>query len=98
MHDGKVVIDVWWRPIGMAERVKKNTQQGETFTSCAVVCQRFEQVKGRRGAVLHREELADPAGCWRGDASHLAIQDRLKMAALTPQQGGDVPGGKRALN
>lgn len=77
------------------QRVKTNTQQSGAFTSCAVVCQRFEQVKGRRGPVLHREELANPAGCWRADASHLAVQDRLQMAALTPQQGGDVPGEKK---
>lgn len=61
-------------------------------TSCAVVRRGLEEVKGGRGPVLHWEELADPAGRRGLDPSHLAVQGRLEVAALTPQQGGDVPG------
>lgn len=60
-------------------------------TSCAVVRRGFKEVKGGCGPVLHWEELADSAGRWGLDPSHLAVQGRLEVAALTPQQGGDVP-------
>lgn len=57
----------------------------------------FEEIKGRRGPILHWEELADPAGRWGVDSSHLAIQDCLEVAALTPQQGRNVSEEKDEL-
>lgn len=55
-----------------------------------MVSQCFEEVEGRRGPVRHREELAHPAGRRGVDTSHLAVQSRLKVAALAPQQGRNV--------
>lgn len=62
------------------------------LTSRAVVSERFEKVEGRRGPVRHGEELADPARRRGADASHLAVQSRLKMTALPPQQRRNVSG------
>lgn len=73
-----------------ASKYDRGSAAAPGFTSCAVISKCFEDIKGRRGPVLHREELADPAGRWSVDTSHLAIQDRLEVAALTPQQGRNV--------
>lgn len=62
----------------------------QPLTSCAVFSECFKEVKGRCGPVLHWEKLADPAGRWSVDTSHLAIQSCLKMTALPPQQGRNV--------
>ncbi len=60
------------------------------LTSCAVISKCFKEVKGRCGPIEHREELADSAGRWGVDTSHLAIQSSLEMTTLTPQQGRNV--------
>lgn len=67
------------------------------LTSCAVVSKWVKEVKGRCGPILHWEKLADPAGRWSVDTSHLAIQGRLEMATLPPQQGRNVSEEKNKL-
>lgn len=75
----------------------ETSQLLQDFTSCAVVYKRFIEIKGGRGPVLHWEELADPAGRRGLDSTHLAVQDRLEVAALTPQQGRNVSEEKDEL-
>ena len=50
----------------------------------------FEEVKARCGPVLHREELAHPTWFRSVDSSHLPVQGRLEVSALSPQQGRNV--------
>lgn len=69
----------------MQKQVSMGTAHVVPLTSCAVFSECLKDIKSGRGPVWHWESPADTA--WRRsvDASHLAIQRRLKMTALPPQ-------------
>lgn len=63
------------------------------LTSAGVASAGLKEVKGCRGTVRHEQELATTTGGRRRDPPNYGIQERLQVAALTPQQRWGVPEG-----
>lgn len=80
---------VCFRPQNQHFSVISNYQGSLTF--CAMAFDRFKQVKGCCGSILHWDELANATGGWGVHTPHFAVQSCLEMTALPPQQGRNVP-------
>lgn len=70
--------------------IKARNTKSWPLTSCAVLSKRLKEVKACCGSVLHWEEFAKPAGCWRVHTPHLAVQNCLEMTTFPPQQRRNI--------
>lgn len=55
----------------------KQLYSHEALTSTLMIRQGFEEIKGRCGAILHWQKLAQAGRVWRTHAAQLSIQSRL---------------------
>lgn len=77
---------------GNAASQDKKPQQCTVITSCLMVPDWLEKVKGGSGSILHGQVLPHSAGMRRTHSSQFSVERRLQVATLAPKKGRNVPG------